>query len=345
MDPIAQRDAAATAPLPGDQDPQPQPGLPGLLAAVGRWRNAPPERALWRELLDQALGPRGTIYIHGTRKVAAEAVWSLGAAFYFRADSAGIISGFNLHVLAADCRLTQRHAKAALAVLRRFRIVRAERPSRRAPQRYRLNLGGLDWPAVRRRVSEHLKDRRAAQLPLPEPSEWGPHVPTQAANGDLSGDPTSPLSGDPTSPPKGYTENKQQQQQQQSSPKPPSDRQTRGIASMAVELGEPIPTPRDRLEADVTFRALRARVRSKRAAEAERDTTEQCRGRKPAQGQRAGELRRAGDEVLDGGDLAVCPSCLSDAEPRSIRGGRCDRCRGLTNKQTETLRMTRKWER
>ncbi|MCY3786096.1 MAG: hypothetical protein OXG47_05135 [bacterium] len=91
-------------------------------------------------------------FVHGSRPVAAAAVWSVGWTLYGRADEAGIVEGFSVPIIAADSRLGERTVRGAVALLRQWRVLKMERPSRRAPARWRMNLGGLDWPAVRARA-------------------------------------------------------------------------------------------------------------------------------------------------------------------------------------------------
>ena len=129
----------------------PQLNLPGLMAVVG-WKKPPPERALWRELVNLAIGTAATL-THAGRSVAASAVHHVALALYMRANSAGVIDGLNVPALATDCRRDERTVKAALGVLRNVRVLRMDRPGgRRAPARWRMNLGGLTWATARRQV-------------------------------------------------------------------------------------------------------------------------------------------------------------------------------------------------
>ena len=128
-----------------------------FFAVIGAMKGVPPERALWRELLNLALGtvPR---FEHRGRSVAAAIVHHVALALYMRAGKDGIVGEerkdkrFSVKIFAADCRLDERTIKVALAILRSLRVVKMERTSRRAPARWRMNLGGLDWPAVRERA-------------------------------------------------------------------------------------------------------------------------------------------------------------------------------------------------
>lgn len=132
-----------------------------LFARVATFRHAPPDRALWRELVDLALGARATVPDVDGRAVAASTVHHVAWALYARADSAGILSNFTVKTLAADCRLTPLSVRRAIGILAGWHVVARTRPSRRLATVYRLNVGGLDWPAVRRRVA---RDRAASGL-------------------------------------------------------------------------------------------------------------------------------------------------------------------------------------
>ena len=101
-------------------------------------------------------------------------------------------------LIAADCRIGREHAQAALRVLNRLQVFRSTRASRRRPACHRMNLGGLDWPAVRARVRRSSSDRGSPlERPSSDPRSLLEHP---------SGDPRSPLSGDRGSPLKGNTE-------------------------------------------------------------------------------------------------------------------------------------------
>ena len=128
-----------------------------FFAVVGGMHSAPPERALWRELLDLAIGKAKTLSAPDGRVVSAAAAWAVGAAVYFRANSRGVVEGFSHDILAADCRLDPRTARSALKVLAFLRIVAFKAGPRRPqrgprPRALHMNLGGLDWPAVRHRA-------------------------------------------------------------------------------------------------------------------------------------------------------------------------------------------------
>ena len=221
-----------------------------LLAIVKRFRGIPPERALWRELLELALRDRG-VFPHGGRSVAASAVWAVGAACYFRSNEAGVIDGFSVETIAADCRLSERTVKIALAILRDLRVIKTARHSRRRPARHLLNVGGLTWAVVRRRI-------------------MAPSGDTMSLLDGPSGDMVSPLdgpSGDTMSPLKGYGED----QQQQHDPNPqPTEKQIRGIRDMEQELGAKQTVLRDRAHASDFFRSLKDRINEQRAEKRKR---------------------------------------------------------------------------
>ena len=60
-----------------------------FFAIVGGMHSAPPERALWRELLDLALGKaKRRCQRQMADRVSASVAWAVGAAVYFRAEFA-----------------------------------------------------------------------------------------------------------------------------------------------------------------------------------------------------------------------------------------------------------------
>lgn len=254
-----------------------------LFERVGAMRGTPPERALWRELLDLAIGDRAAVDAPDGRPVDAAALWAVGWTLYALGNSAGIISDVNIATVARYCRLSARHVKAARAILRGWRVIKVERPSRRQPEIVKLNLGGLDWPAVRRRAAA--ERRRLRHLSGDTMSPPNP----------MSGDkrsPLDPVSGDLLSPPKGCT-----YEESSSSRTPPTDRQLRGIRSMGTELRaanlDPAGSekPQTRAEADETFRERKRQVTTLRERERMRTSD-----------------RRRTDQTGNG-RIRNCPSC------------------------------------
>ena len=149
--PFPVTDSTASGPdVQRNREPGQQLQLRFFALIDGYGRN-PPERALWRELIELALSQTRT-FMHCDRPVAAEAVHHVALALYMRANEAGIIEGFSAPLLSADCRLNERTIKACMHVLRELRVIRSSRPSRRRPAVHRMNLGGLDWSAVRARA-------------------------------------------------------------------------------------------------------------------------------------------------------------------------------------------------
>lgn len=272
--------SAAADPATAPENPRPplQQTLPHLLALVAGMKGCPPERGLWREALNLAVGRTQTFRDRG-RPVKAHVVVLVAWALYGRADRAGIVAGFPARVLAADTRLSERHVKAGIAVIERLRLAKRTRPSRRRPAFLRLNVGGLDWPMVYAQAAE-----LHPTAPAAAGAEWGHTVTTGPTLPGLSGDTRSPLSGDTRSPLKGSTEGQSVQQQQQApveaevcEPEPaalrarkPTERQLRGIADMGAELEragiEPHgpERPVTRLQASETFQQRKAQVRALR---------------------------------------------------------------------------------
>ena len=122
-----------------------------LFAIIDGYGRKAPERALWRELVNLAIGDTSCLR-DGARTVGASTLVLVAYAMYMRANPAGIIDGFSVRALATDCRIGREHAQAALRVLNRVGVFGSTRASRRKPAVYRMNLGGLDWGAVRARA-------------------------------------------------------------------------------------------------------------------------------------------------------------------------------------------------
>ena len=244
-----------------------------LFERVGTMRGSPPERALWRELLDLALGTMRrfeAMSASSARAVSAAVVHHVGLALYFRADEAGIVQGFTAARLATDCRLERRCVVAALRVLESLRVIRRRRTSRRRPEELRLNCGGLDWPAVRRRADRD-HPPSGGREPLLDPPGGGrePLLDPPGGGREPLLDPPSgghepPPSSGHEPPLKCYTEDQQQQQERPTLP--PTTRQMSGLVSMADELGIDPPRPSSKREADHWFRDLKNRVEKHRAS-------------------------------------------------------------------------------
>ena len=214
---------------------------------VDRGTGRPAERGLWRELVNLAIGDRGSFQV-GARTISASSVWSVALTLYMRANLDGIITGFSLRVLAADCRLTREVVTAAVALLRGWRVVQMSRApkgkgkgkgGRRAAAIWRMNLGALDWPAVRARAERERKptterEPTATQLPLDcaqtahEPTMDGAQTVREPIASVPSGDCESPLSGDSQSPLKRYV--RREDQDQDLPPNPPKGGQAKSTA-------------------------------------------------------------------------------------------------------------------
>ena len=155
-----------------------------FFAVLDGYRGNPPEKALMRVLLDCAL--KGVDrFVVGGRAIAASVVDHVAVRLYLRSNEAGIVEGFSVETIAADVKRDKSTVKRALAVLRRLHVFRSTRASRRRPETHRINVGGLDWPAVRERA-------KAAR------------VVAHGNHSGASGGPRQPLSGGPRQPLKGY---------------------------------------------------------------------------------------------------------------------------------------------
>ena len=125
-----------------------------LFMRLEQWKGDPPERALWRELLDLA-----GAFIDAK---AHHAAWCM----YSRADKTGVIEKYSLKALATDMRASEATAKRAVANLRKARIVKSKRYGRRSGCYYQMNIGGLKWTTVMERFSKLCETRKTAKLPF-----------------------------------------------------------------------------------------------------------------------------------------------------------------------------------
>ena len=169
---------------PHDQAPRPQAGdspaeqaeFLGFYAVVVGMAGNPPDRALYREALRDVLADGPEAFDHCGYRVSRKTVANIARAFYFRTNRAGAYvpdvpprrkRPTPLHrVLAADTYTDVRAVKAALWVMAAIRIARHVRPRQRNhPAQWWMNLGSLDWPMVRARVSA-LRDARSVVSPV-----------------------------------------------------------------------------------------------------------------------------------------------------------------------------------
>ena len=133
-----------------------------FFAILDGFRRKPPERALWRVLIHTALAKTETFTVRG-RRISAEAVHHVALALYMHADSAGVIHEFSEVSLAEQCRMSERNIRAARQVLNELRVVRSTPRRGPKPGMHRMNLGGLDWPTVRRRAGTSRPDMVSGQ--------------------------------------------------------------------------------------------------------------------------------------------------------------------------------------
>ena len=197
-------DANPVSQHPNDTEPD-QLSL-RFFALIEGYKRVPPDRALWRELVNLAVGHLKS-FRDGARTVSASTLVLVAYALYMRANSAGVVEDFSATLIAADCRIGREHAQAALRVLNRLHVFRSTRASRRRPACHRMNLGGLDWPTVRARLKRSSSGDRGSLL---EDMSGDRRSLLEDASGDRrsllghpSGDPRSLLSGDHGSPLKG----------------------------------------------------------------------------------------------------------------------------------------------
>ena len=167
-----------------------------FFAIVDGFTRRPPERALWRVLIDTALAKTDVFTARGGRRISAEAVHHVALAFYMQADAAGVIHEFSEEFIGEQCRMSKRNVHAARQVLNDLRVVRSIPARGRRPGVHRMNLGGLDWPAVRQRVARTRRGDMVSPQSGPGDGRRGDMVSPQSGPGDFRrGDMVSPQSG------------------------------------------------------------------------------------------------------------------------------------------------------
>ena len=180
-----------------------------FFAIVDGFTRRPPERALWRVLIDTALAKTDVFTARGGRRISAEAVHHVALAFYMQADAAGVIHEFSEEFIGEQCRMSKRNVHAARQVLNDLRVVRSIPARGRRPGVHRMNLGGLDWPAVRQRVARTRRGDMVSPQNGPGDGRRGDMVSPQSGLGDgRRGDMVSGQDGrrgDMVSPPMGCT--------------------------------------------------------------------------------------------------------------------------------------------
>ena len=288
------------------------------------YKRMPPERALWRELVNLAIGPCKS-FRDGVRTVSASTLVLVAYALYMRANSAGIIEEFSTTLIAMDCRIGREHAQAALRVLNRLQVFRSTRASRRRPACHRMNLGGLDWPAVRARVKRPSGDPRSLlERPSGDPRSLleqpsgDPRSLLEQPSGDPrslleqpSGDPRSPLSGDRGSPLKGYIEGDSTENQPVAAADPTDTAQTERPAAARITCPNPA-----------------------------------CNGHSwpAAHGPVCARCYRNTSHQPDDPQVN-CTRCQGTVTASQTLGSGCVKCVDMTDVQVRNLRQARKWGR
>ena len=213
-----------------------------LFATVGNFRRAPPERALFRELLALAIGEATTFRV-GEKTISAAVVHHVGCTLYFRANAAGIIEDFSVRTLAADAHLSERPFRLALHLFQQWHVLQGKRDhGRRRPATHRFNVGGLDWPAVRKRAAVARAEFAQQRLDLRESgpgdrteSECGPGDRTESGPGDRTKGLQTEGLKEITAAVDPYRARRTTVQRQQQQPEPPSPKRINGLlAAIAV---------------------------------------------------------------------------------------------------------------
>ena len=159
-----------------------------LFGRVAGLRTPPPDRALWREATELILRTVDLGSLQVSELLVQHVLWGL----YFLADAAGRVTGYTEPDLASAMHCSRRQVHNVLQIVSGI-AVRRTRKSRRAPVEYHLNLGGLDWPAVRRRAALEWRDRLRGSRGL-EPEPGGLEIgPSHAGAAPLSPAGAAPL--------------------------------------------------------------------------------------------------------------------------------------------------------
>ena len=179
--------------LPDNQAPKandPQQLALRLFGRIAEFRGVPPEKGLWRELLDVAIGSVETFTANG-KTISAAFLHHVAWALFGRTDLAGVAEVTDQE-LANDIRRpgSRSRVTATLVVMRRLGISRPTRLNRHGARLHALNVGGLDWPAVRRRVAAGRK----------KPSGGGVHATQLKLLGGVHTTPLGLLGGVHTTP-------------------------------------------------------------------------------------------------------------------------------------------------
>ena len=166
-----------------DQAPVDQGILPGLLAT---FTARPPERGLFRELVQQTVGRGVHRFDVGGQQITAATIKGIAWTLYGRMNDAGLLvdpktgDPWSRQTLADDASVSRRTLVTGLAFLDAARCTGRRRGRGRRRDVISINPGGLTWPAVRKRITIAIKARedegegaaapyRPTPLPLSEP--------------------------------------------------------------------------------------------------------------------------------------------------------------------------------
>ena len=109
-------------------------------------------------------------YVVGGLEISAASIKLVAWGLFSRMNDAGILVDdagrpFSRKTYARDASLSTRTVRAALGFLRQARLIAVDPSRGRQREIIRINLGGLDWSAVRRRVKILIGDRVSPEHP------------------------------------------------------------------------------------------------------------------------------------------------------------------------------------
>ena len=317
-----------------------------FFAILDGFSRRPPERALWRVLIDTALAKTEVFRLRG-RAISAEAVHHVALALYMQADPAGVIHDATEEQIAEQCRMGKRHVALARQVLNDLRVVRSVPRRGRRPGVHRMNLGGLDWPAVRRRAGKPQADLASGAEGIVQPDLvpdqdapddercGAPRAPQSAPDDERCGAPRAPQSdrcGALRAPPLGL--------RTIGLPDPEQLAGCNGSRARAHET-EP-PKPASQQPASEKQIGLLCTLARRGGGIPDEDRYRRFTRREADE---AIQIATTEAEQHEAGPTVHCPRCYGEQAASDVHHGRCPACRGMNDVEARNLRQARKWAR